>query len=250
MKTTITLNVLLILSTFWMTSCKSSHSGSQSKQAEPETIQISADQNEQSITIEAIKGKSFNHPTFVIWLENLDGDIIKTIYVTKSYANGTFGHAQLSDSTWSDKPGESIQPAALPYWNHKKGMINGKNLVPTPENPYVDAYSSATPENNFIIKGSLPKEVNKLRVFIEVNQTWDWNQYWTNGKIPGNRYYKNSAQPSLIYSVLVSKIEDGKTYHLNPIGHGHPSGDNGDLFTDLSTLTTAKQIFSSLTVKF
>jgi polyphosphate kinase len=36
---------------------------------------------------------------------------------------------------------------------------------------------------------------------------------------------------------------------LNPIGHGHYSGKNGKLFTDLSSLTTALKIVKSLKVK-
>ena len=36
---------------------------------------------------------------------------------------------------------------------------------------------------------------------------------------------------------------------MKPIGHGHPTGETGELFTDLSTLTTALQIADSVVVK-
>jgi hypothetical protein len=38
-------------------------------------------------------------------------------------------------------------------------------------------------------------------------------------------------------------------YIMMPIGHSHPSGQTGELFTDLSTLTTALQIADSIVVK-
>jgi polyphosphate kinase len=37
---------------------------------------------------------------------------------------------------------------------------------------------------------------------------------------------------------------------LNPIGHGHYSGKDGKLYTDISTLTTAKNIAEKLTIRF
>jgi hypothetical protein len=36
---------------------------------------------------------------------------------------------------------------------------------------------------------------------------------------------------------------------MKPIGHSHHSGANGELFPDLSTITTALQISDSILVK-
>ena len=41
----------------------------------------------------------------------------------------------------------------------------------------------------------------------------------------------------------------GKAYTLNPIGHSHWAGGSGELFTDLSTLTTALQIAERVQVR-
>lgn len=248
MKSIIHLFILIFATGSFCISCKTTLPKIK-EEAKTDTIYIDKTNNGIDLTLEGIKGESFNHPTFVIWMEDLQGKMIRTLFVTNSYASGEFGHAQLSDSTWSNTPGASYQPAALPYWNHKKGLINESSMVPTKQNPYVDAYSSATPQNNFQLIGGIQNLSSSFRILLEVNQTWDWNQYWTNGKYPGNKNYINSAQPSLIYAVMISKVQDRRTYHLNPIGHGHPSGDNGELFTDISTLTTAKNIFSSITVK-
>jgi hypothetical protein len=125
---------------------------------ETKTNEIIEIQNEKSdflAEISFIKGKGFNNPSFVVWLEDLKGNYIKTIYITKSYASATYAHAALSDSTWSDKAGESIKPSALPYWTHKKGTLKDGNLVPTQASPFVDAFSGATPKSNFTLKSNI-----------------------------------------------------------------------------------------------
>ena len=83
---------------------------------------------------------------------------------------------------------------------------------------------------------------------MEINQPWDWNDYWTN-ELHDDADYRTSCQPSLIYAVTIDLNEKGKEYYLNAIGHGHFSGKNGELFTDLSTISTAKDIFRTLMVR-
>lgn len=196
-----------------------------------------------SITIAAKAGTGHNHPTFVIWQEDLEGNVLQTLYVSKAYATGIFGHANVGDTAWLDKPGKSYQPSALPYWTNKKGLIGGVTYVPTPEHPFTDAITGATPKAGFYLSTNLDK-VWGTRILLEVNQAWDWNDYWTNDKIPNNESYKHSAQPSLVYAVRIS--ENDSTFYLNPIGHGDPVGKSGKLFTDLSGFTTAKEIFPEI----
>ncbi|MFC0875703.1 hypothetical protein ACE01N_03870 [Saccharicrinis sp. FJH2] len=198
--------------------------------------------------IDVTSGKGHNHPTFVIWLEDVEGNFLKTIFITKSYASGIYGHAALTDSTWSNKSGQSYRPASLPYWSFKKGFIDGKFLIPEKEHPYVDGFTGATPKGDFSIESQLPKD-GKYRILLEVNQTWDWNRYWTNNKYPDNRDYKSSAQPSAIYAVTVDINDPMPFYIMNPIGHGQYAGEDGRLYTDLSTMTTALEIFDRIEVK-
>jgi len=192
------------------------------------------------------KGSNFDHPTFVIWIEDLEGNYISTIFITKSYASGSYQHELVNDSLWLNREGPSYQPASLPYWTHKKGLINGLEMVPTIENPYVDAYSGATPKINFNILNSSYSEAKAYRIMLEINQLGDWNDYWTNTKYPKNNAYKNSAQPSLIYSVVID--DNSSEFYLNPIGHGDPIGVSGKLYTKISTLTTAKNILEEIRV--
>ncbi|MBN1251147.1 MAG: hypothetical protein JXA16_03360 [Bacteroidales bacterium] len=135
----------------------------------------------------------------------------------------------------------------MPYWTYKKGLINNKTFVPTKENPFVDAYSGATPKNNFVFETLNISKIKKYRILLEVNQTWDWNKFWNNSKFPNNNAYKHSAQPSVIYAVTIN--EKDSVYLLNPIGHGNPTGENGNLYTNLSTLCSAKEIFNSIKIE-
>lgn len=201
--------------------------------------------NSKDFNIEFIPGQSFNHPTFSIWLEDMNGNYLKTLFITKSYAIGEFDYKMLRDSFWINESGESIQPAALPYWTYKKGLINSKYLIPTHKNPYVDSYTGATPKGRFTLSNE-SQNLSKYRVMVEVNQTWDWNHYWTNNKYPNSNAYKHSAQPSVVYSVTISP--GNSIFYLNPIGHGSPTGENGHLYTNLSTLSTALDIFSLIKI--
>jgi len=212
------------------------------KMVKPIVVELN---NSKDFEIELSPGPSFNHPTFSIWLEDMDGNYLKTLFITKSYASGIFGYKMLGDSIWVNESGESIQPAALPYWTYKKGLINKKNLIPTPENPFIDAYTGATPKGKFTLLDKL-LDKKKYNVMLEVNQTWDWNNYWTNNKFPKSNAYKHSSQPSVIYSVTITPKDS--VFYLNPIGHGSPTGENGNLHTNLSTLSTALDIFSSIKI--
>jgi hypothetical protein len=90
---------------------------------------------------------------------------------------------------------------------------------------------------------------SKFRVLFEINQNWDWNEYWTNDKFPGDVNYLNSAQPALVYESTVESGNLQNRYIMKPVGHSHPSGQTGELFTDLGTLTTALQIADSIVVR-
>lgn len=86
----------------------------------------------------------------------------------------------------------------------------------------------------------------KYKVLLEVNQPWDWNRYWTNNKFPDSRAYSHSAQPSAVYAVTINATDS--EFYLNPIGNGNPAGETGKLYTNLSTLSTALDIFSSIKI--
>jgi hypothetical protein len=194
------------------------------------------------VMLEFEKGKEHNHPSFVLWAEDTHGNYIQTLFITESLGKGVFRHGDASSGKWM--PGPIIRPAAVPYWAHKRGVIAENGLyMPTQNNPIPDAYTGATPAANFEIRTRLDKPISEtFRILFEINQSWDWNEYWTNNKYPDDSEYKSSCQPALVYMAEIDPRNLQESYEMKVIGYSHYSGQTGELFTDLSTITTALEI--------
>lgn len=219
------------------------------KDAPTDTIRLEESNNNLVLQIDFIKGKAHNHPTFAIWLEDMDQAYIRTLFVTKSVATGIYGHGSIQKEVWDNKPGPQNRPATLPYWLHKRSSALNLPLLPDSVHPVLDGYTGATPTGNFVIRTGYPKPLpRKFRLLMEMNQTWDWNGYWTNS-LYDDPDYRTSSQPSLIYAVFIDLDRPEPEYFLNPIGHGHHAGTDGSLNTDLRTMTTALQIIDHVSVK-
>lgn len=204
-----------------------------------------------ALSLEFHKGPAHNHPSFAVWLEDLNGNFIQTLFVTKYVATGIYGHGELESGKWKPEPGRAVRPATLPYWLYKRGQQTGKIPdLPSPEHPVPDAISGATPSADFVLKTNSDKTLPaKFRVLLEINQAWDSNRFWTNNKFPGDYDYQTSLQPALVYAVTVDLGSGIPEYYLNPVGHSHWSGKDGRLYTDLSTLTTALHIAEKIVVR-
>lgn len=201
------------------------------------------------IVVDFTKGRFHNHPLMAIWAESLSGEYLETFFVASSIGKGVFERASGGGGKWL--PGPVRRPATLPYWAHKRGVKEVDGLYfPTQQTAMSDAVTGATPNGDFrlIAAPSTTQFPTVFNLLFEINQSWDWNQYWNNAMFPEEPEYKTSCQPSLVYSVKVNLAKLDKILTLNPIGHGHYSGKNGDLFTDLSTLTTALEISKRITV--
>lgn len=204
-----------------------------------------------SLVAEFTKGPAYNHPCLAIWLEDLEGNYLETLLVTKYVATGIFAHGETQPGKWNVEPGSVRRPATLPYWAHKRGIRASDGLyIPSPETPVPDAITAATPKGNFSLDTrSTVFPPKKFRILLEINQAWDSNRYWTNTSYSNDPDYFGSLQPSLVYAATFDTENGDDPVFLNPIGHGHPSGKDGKLFTDLTTLTTAKEIIHSVSVR-
>lgn len=209
-----------------------------------DSIETNRDVKGQELEIRFLKGAQYNHPTFSIWLEDLEGNFIETLFVTRYVATGIYGYGSLGKGKWDNKPGEAQRPSTLPYWLHKKGIVgNSNNLLPSADNKMPDAITGATPLNDFVLTTNASNKLpQKFRVMLEINQPWDWNEYWYNTLYENDYDYKASCQPALVYSVVVDKNQADKEYFLNIIGHSHYAGRNGELYTDITSISTAKDI--------
>jgi hypothetical protein len=201
------------------------------------------------ISFEFRKGPSYNHPSFVLWAEDMQGKFIQTLFITKAVGTSVYEHGKASSGHW--EPGEIRRPASLPYWSHRRGIKSPDGLyVPSLENPVSDTYTGATPAGDFRIRARFDKDPpEKFRIYFEVNQTWDWNEFWTNNMYPDDDEYKTSCQPALVYMCELDFENPRTEYSMRVIGHSHYSGQSGELYTDLSTITTALEIASSLTIQ-
>ena len=194
------------------------------------------------ISIEFVKGAKYNHPLMAIWVEDMDGNYLQTLYVAQSIATGVFAHVDKTTGGW--KAGEISRPAALPYWAHKRNVKNDiGNYMPKPGFEVPDAYSGATPKANFTLETRTDNPISgKFRVLMEINQSWDWNRHWTNSMYPDEPEYKTSSQPAVVYAIEVDTDSPSKVYDMKPIGHSHYAGADGKLYPGLNTLTTALEI--------
>ncbi len=201
-----------------------------------------------TLTLTFDKGKEHNHPLYAIWLADDQGRFIETLFVSQSIGKGFFPRVDRKKGAW--QAGEIQRPAALPYWVHQRNITNEKGgLLPTPAKPEVDGVTGATPPSSFVMKLTTSKPLTgKATLYVELNQSWDWNEFWFNDKFPGNKEYMTSSQPALVYSVVVDPASSVKEYVLKPVGHSHYAGNDGSLNPDVSTLTTALKIAASINV--
>jgi hypothetical protein len=235
--------IIISITILFLASCKISE-----VQSPPNVYAYYNDTIGTGISIEFTKGCAFNSPLLAIWVEDEMGNFLQTLYVAKSIGKGIFEHADASTGKWV--PGPIMRPAALPYWSHRRGIKNSSGLyLPDAENPIADAYTGPTPPGNFILNTRIENSsLRKFSVYLEINQPWDWNEFWTNGKFPADEEYKTSCQPALVYMTDVNLDSEQKTYQMAVIGHSHYSGKTGELFTDISTMTTALNIVKSIRV--
>lgn len=220
-------------------------------ESESIVIQTFPENAVREVEIEFQKGRAFNHPSFAVWIEDPEGNYIETLYVTAYVAKGRYGFGEIEPGKWKNEPGDARRPATLPYWAHKRNIKAPDGLyIPSPETEVPDALTSATPHNNFRLETATSfLGTKKFRVLMEINQAWDANEFWFNDKFDGDLNYFGSLQPALVYAVMVDPEDEETEFYLNPIGHSHPTGANGVLFTDLTTLTTAKEIAKKIIVR-
>src|SRR5690606_31258389 len=88
--------------------------------------------------------------------------------------------------------------------------------------------------------------MGKYRLLLEVNRSYDFNEHYTRDRFPDDPIYSgdgSSGQPSLIYETVIDSATPGQ-FLLSLVGRGHHSGADGELYSDLGEITTAKDILS------
>lgn len=212
-----------------------------------QVIEMNKTLGKHKLSVELRKGEAFQYPLFAIWLEDSIGNYVETLYVSRVISSSKFDYGEKANGVW--KPALVRRPESLPYWSHKRGIEATDGLfVPLNDAMDLDAVSGATPTGSFSIKSKVDLNENKkYKVLMELNQSYDWNQYYEKDSYPDDEIYSGSGQvgqPSLIYATEIEKKEGEVATHkiMNLIGHGHHSGENGKLYLDVSNITSAKNI--------
>ena len=168
--------------------------------------------------------KQKSEPQFSVWLEDENGNFIRTLYVTQ----------RASKKNWRLSPKEG-RPESLPVWYHKS-----KNKIAKTELE-LDAVTSATPKGGIIFNADIG-EAN-CRICAEFNTSFDYNESYTK---------KNSGvngQPSVVYITdIPADFSEGEIL-LQLSGTGAIDGRDGEIHTVPADLTTARRIVKAVAVK-
>ena len=224
-----------------------------------ETLYTRFGQQGQKLSIEIKAGPSYTGPGAVfmgvtttgipqmaVWVEDKHGNYLETLYVTKKASNSSYVQSLFG--------GEDVRrPEALPHWSFSRGIKGDDGLMmPTADKPIADAVTGATPVSNFDLRSVTQAEHGEVVVKFEVNRSYDFNEFYHPNAFPSDSVYSgsgSSAQPSLIYSTTVNLDNKPGYYFMNLIGRGHHSGKDGRVYTDLSGVTTAKEIVNRIIVE-
>ncbi|MCH4242310.1 MAG: DUF2271 domain-containing protein [Prevotella sp.] len=186
--------------------------------------------------------KKKNPPQIAIWIEDMQGHYLSTIYVTHKIAT----------QSWQMANGNR-RKSALPDWCYSRGVKYEDGLyLPTKKHPFVDGISGATPRGSFSVKLSPTASLRQFVVKIELNHSTDFNESYPKSAKPGDANYSGgeggSGQPAVVYAADIDLSSGKTTYDATLIGHSSPDGSSGKIYSDVSGLTTALHIVKRITI--
>lgn len=183
-----------------------------------------------------------NPPQVAIWIEDVNGNYLSTVYVSH----------RIATQSWR-MSGGNRRKEALPHWCYTRGVQYDDGLyLPTKDKPLTDGITGATPRGSFDVKLSPSQSLKKFVVKVELNQSTDFNGHYPKSAKEGEANYsggeEGSGQPAIVYAVQVDLTSGKKSFEANLIGHSSPDGTSGDIDTDVSKLTTALHIVKRIMV--
>ena len=177
---------------------------------------------------------SKSYPTYAIWLEEKSMESVITVYVT--------GKAGKDEWIMADS-----RPESVPVWYGIKSQEEAKSQLT------VDAVSGATPAGEAAeIVWQVPQNLvdKKIDVYIEANSSFDYNDYYKKQK-GGSGYSGANGQPSLVWHALLDLSESIPDAIIPEIvGHGHVLGLDHQIDPDVSHITTARETFQYIGIKY
>ncbi|MCU0849331.1 MAG: hypothetical protein MUD12_15725 [Spirochaetes bacterium] len=175
------------------------------------------------------------YPQIAVWIRDGSGSV-KTVFVTEKGAR----------DKWF---GASTRPDAMPVWyaaarDEKKAVMESG----------IDAVTGATPSGETCeILWQAPEGFRgkAVELYIEANISFDYNDFYKKG-LPENDPAFNgvNGQPSVVWLSRITLGGGEKEYTPKIAGHGHPMGKDGKVYADMSKITTARTLFSYISVKY
>lgn len=187
--------------------------------------------------------KKKNAPQIAVWIEDPEGRYLETVYATHKIATQSWTAA-----------GGNRRREALPHWCHRRGVRYADGLyLPTKKEPLADGISGATPRSSFDLKLAPAEGLTRFVVKVEVNHSTDFNDAWPESAREGEAGYSGgklgSGQPAVVYAAEVDLSSGEREFEAVLVGHSSPDGSSGELFADVSKLTSALRIVKRITVR-
>ena len=176
--------------------------------------------------------KQKREPQLAVWLEDADGNFLRTLYVTE----------RASRISWIMSPKEG-RPESLPVWYNASGHGSSKVEADSKKGEaLLDAVTSATPKGGIVFNTEIENRAYIIKA--EFNTSFDYNDFYTK---------KNSGvngQPSVIYSAIIPADfgKGSEEVRLSFAGCGSIDGSDGKVHSDTANLTTARQIVKLVAV--
>lgn len=182
-----------------------------------------------------------NPPQFVVWLEEIDGTYISTIFTTY----------KIAAEAWTFNKGNR-RKESLPHWSYQRGVVYEDGLLlPTKENPLTDGITGATPKIDKEIKLKIENFTGDLVIKAEFNHSVDFNNYFPKDAESGDANYSGgesgSGQPAVVYEGTINPGQQFTTLTL--IGRSSADGTDGIIYSDTEKLTSAKNIVKQINIE-
>ena len=213
------------------------------------TIITNADKSGAAVSLQFNRGANFTTakkfgmfqfkitPQIAVWAEDTLGNYLQTIYVTHCFATQQWRMIKTAPDT-------CYRTTSLPYWMN--AYMRAGHMAPTKNNPLPDAVTAATPTGSFTIKTKLDSTIHVCVIKAEFNKSFDPNASFGS---QGSMTIRINGQPAVDYAARIDvtdKTQRNVPMHL--IGRSGESGSDPALYTDTDLLTTAKSIFSGITI--
>ena len=218
-----------------------------------------------TVTVAVTSGESWVHhrkwqgvplvtrPQMAFWIAAENGDLVQTLYVTRRVGRQSW----LGGAFTGESRDDMRRPSALPVWGHARGVQAEDGVyLPTHDEPLPDAETGATPRGGVTKTFELAADLapGTYHLYAEINQSLDYNDPWAADLPEGDPHYTGgdygSGQPSLVYRATLTVGDAVVQQHLALVGHGHPSGADGAIQEDTSTLTTALVIVTDIMLTY